>query len=130
MTDPINSPRHYTAHKSGIECIQLTECLSFNIGNAVKYVWRADEKGRPIEDLKKALWYLERELSRPVVSGLLPGVDPVTFERIQYEVVRAERGDDASVLGELLCCLPPDRRKIESAIAGLKVAIERREATP
>ena len=129
MTDPINSPRHYTAHKSGIECIQLTECLSFNIGNAVKYVWRADEKGRPVEDLKKALWYLERELSRPVVSGLLPGVDPVTFERIQYEVVRAERGSDVSVLGELISYLPPNRRSIESAAAAVRFAIARREFT-
>ena len=130
MTDPIHHPRHYTAHKSGVECIQLTECLGFNVGNAVKYVWRADEKGRPIEDLRKALWYLERELSRPVVSGLLPGVDPVTFERIQYEVVRAERGSDVSVLGELISYLPPNRRSIESAAAAVRHAIERREATP
>jgi hypothetical protein len=38
--------------------------MSFNIGNVIKYVWRADEKGMPIEDLKKARWYLDREIQR------------------------------------------------------------------
>jgi len=48
--DPVNHPRHYTAHPSGIECIQITEYMGFNLGNAVKYIWRADLKGDAIED--------------------------------------------------------------------------------
>ena len=64
MTDAINHPPHYTQHPSGIECIQITELLNFNLGNAVKYAWRAGLKGDAGEDLQKALWYLDREISR------------------------------------------------------------------
>lgn len=65
MTDPINHPPHYSAGgRNGIECIQVTEHMNFNMGNAVKYIWRADYKGEPIQDLRKALWYIEREIKR------------------------------------------------------------------
>ena len=64
MSDPINHPTHYTAHPSGIECIRVTEHMNFCIGNAVKYLWRVDLKGDPIENLKKAAWYIEREIAR------------------------------------------------------------------
>lgn len=62
--DPVNHPKHYTSHPSGVECITVTEHMSFNVGNAIKYLWRADEKGAPIEDLRKAAWYVEREIAR------------------------------------------------------------------
>ena len=58
------SPPHYQRHPSGIECIQITEHMNFNLGNAVKYIWRAALKGRQVEDLKKARWYLDREIER------------------------------------------------------------------
>jgi len=64
MSDQINNPSHYTKHKSGIECIQITEHMSFNLGNAVKYIWRSDEKGNDIQDLRKAAWYINREIMR------------------------------------------------------------------
>ena len=62
--DPVNHPTHYISHPSGIECIQITEHMGFNLGNAVKYIWRADLKGDAIEDLEKAKWYLEREIAK------------------------------------------------------------------
>lgn len=62
--DPVNHPKHYTSHPSGIECITVTEYMNFNLGNAVKYIWRAGDKGTQTEDLKKAKWYIERELQR------------------------------------------------------------------
>lgn len=62
--DPVNHPAHYNGHPSGIECIQVVEHMGFNLGNAVKYIWRADLKGDAIEDLKKARWYIDRELQR------------------------------------------------------------------
>lgn len=62
--DAVNHPAHYTSYPSGIECIQVTEHMGFNLGNAVKYIWRADLKHDAIEDLKKARWYIERELSK------------------------------------------------------------------
>ena len=52
--DPVNHPKHYTDHPSGVECIQITEHMGFNLGNAVKYIWRCDLKLDAIEDLKKA----------------------------------------------------------------------------
>lgn len=64
MNDIVNNPKHYTSHPSGVECIQITEHMSFNLGNAIKYLWRADEKGAPLEDLKKAAWYINREIQR------------------------------------------------------------------
>ena len=63
MSDPVNHPKHYTAHPSGVECIHITEHMGFCLGNAVKYIWRADLKLDAIEDLKKARWYLDREIA-------------------------------------------------------------------
>lgn len=62
--DNVNSPAHYTQHPSGVECIQITEHMGFNLGNAVKYIWRADLKHDAIEDLQKARWYIDRELKK------------------------------------------------------------------
>ena len=63
MSDSVNHPTHYTRHPSGVECIDVAEFMNFCLGNAIKYIWRADEKNG-VEDLKKAVWYLEREISR------------------------------------------------------------------
>lgn len=62
-SDPVN-PNHYKNHPSGIECIVITEHFNFNMGNAIKYIWRADETADPVLALKKAAWYIERELKR------------------------------------------------------------------
>jgi hypothetical protein len=73
--DPTN-PQHYRSHPSGVECITVTEHMNFCRGNAVKYIWRAAERPeREIEDLRKAIWYLEREiarLERPIPFKLTP----------------------------------------------------------
>lgn len=62
--DMVNHPPHYTDHPSGVECITITEHYNFNIGNAIKYLWRCDSKSAPIEDLKKAAWYVAREIEK------------------------------------------------------------------
>lgn len=62
--DVVNHPSHYTAHSSGVECIEVTEHMNFCLGNAMKYIWRADLKHDAIEDLRKAAWYIDREISR------------------------------------------------------------------
>lgn len=64
MNDPVNNPKHYTAHPSGIDCIEITEHMSFCLGNAFKYIWRADLKHDAVEDLRKARWYLDREIQK------------------------------------------------------------------
>jgi len=63
--ESVNHPAHYCSHPSGVECIQITEHFNFCIGNAVKYLWRAGVKTEnPVEDLKKAIWYIQREIER------------------------------------------------------------------
>lgn len=64
VVDMVNEPPHYKAHPSGIECIEITRHMNFNLGNVVKYLWRADEKGADIQDLEKAAWYLQDEIDR------------------------------------------------------------------
>lgn len=64
--DNVNHPSHYTQHPSGVECITITRHYCFSIGNAIKYLWRAGLKvdcnsspvEKEIEDLKKAIWYI------------------------------------------------------------------------
>lgn len=63
-TETVDHPPHYTGHPSGIECIDVVEHMGFNLGNAVKYVWRADLKHDALEDLRKAAWYIQREIER------------------------------------------------------------------
>ena len=64
MNDPVNHPKHYTEHPSGVECIEITEHFNFNKGNAIKYIWRSADKGKEVEDLRKARWYIDREIAR------------------------------------------------------------------
>lgn len=62
MIDKVNHPSHYT--HMPVEAIEITEHFNFNMGNALKYIIRADHKGNPVEDLKKAAWYINREIKR------------------------------------------------------------------
>lgn len=69
-TDNVNHPSHYTSDPSGVECIDITKHRDFCIGNAIKYLWRAGlkqdadktAKEKQIEDLKKAIWYINAEI--------------------------------------------------------------------
>ena len=72
MIDNVNSPKHYTQHPSGIECIEITRHHDFCTGNAIKYLWRAGLKTDPsmsdidkeIEDLEKANWYINDKVKQ------------------------------------------------------------------
>lgn len=65
MSDAVDHPTHYNSHPSGVEAIVICEHHNFNVGNAIKYLWRAGLKTEsPVEDLKKAAWYVARELWR------------------------------------------------------------------
>ena len=63
MNESNTNPDHYKKHPSGVECIQVSQHFNFNLGNVIKYVWRADHKAG-IEDLEKAKRYLEFEIER------------------------------------------------------------------
>lgn len=64
MSDPVNHPSHYTS--GSIECIDAIESATGDAfkgylrGNAIKYLWRYDKKGKEVEDLRKAVWYTEK----------------------------------------------------------------------
>lgn len=66
----VNHPKHYTSDPSGVECIEITKHRDFCIGNAIKYLWRAGlkqedgmtDKQKQIEDLEKAIWYINAEI--------------------------------------------------------------------
>ena len=72
LNDPVNQPAHYRQHPSGVECIEITRHMNFNLGNATKYIWRAglkadlneDIRAKEIEDLEKAVFYIRDEISR------------------------------------------------------------------
>jgi hypothetical protein len=70
--DMVNHPKHYTSDLSGVECIDITRHRNFNVGNAIKYLWRAglkedsnkSMKKKQIEDLQKAVFYINDEIKR------------------------------------------------------------------
>lgn len=72
IIDNVNHPKHYTSDASGVECIQVARHRNFNVGNAIKYLWRAGLKQdadkesiqKEIEDLNKAVWYIIDEIHR------------------------------------------------------------------
>ncbi|OJU44418.1 MAG: hypothetical protein BGN98_13610 [Microbacterium sp. 69-7] len=76
--ESVNHPSHYTSDPSGIECIQITRHRNFNVGNAIKYLWRAGLKvegdrtlvEKQCEDLEKAIWYIQDEVARLRSSSL------------------------------------------------------------
>lgn len=89
--DPVNRPSHYTAHPSGVECIEISEHLCANLAQALQYVWRAPYKGRMAEDLAKARWFIVRECARRTgMSGTyLPALD-VALHTAFGRVIAAE----------------------------------------
>lgn len=72
MVNPVKHPEHYNKHPSGVECITIIQWMTFNVGNAVKYLWRAGSKpvegldwtGATIQDLEKARQYIDFEIER------------------------------------------------------------------
>jgi hypothetical protein len=66
QNDFVKHPKHYTSHPSGVEAIEVTRHMNFNLGNAMKYLWRAGLKdpSKTIEDLQKAVFYIQDEIKR------------------------------------------------------------------
>lgn len=97
--DPVNHPQHYTQHPSGVECIQIVEHMSFCRGNAMKYLWRAGDKGDELEDLRKAQWYLAREIALVEKRRALLGDTPLDNARAWrvYLSVNQERAHGATM---------------------------------
>lgn len=113
--DQVNHPKHYTSDPSGIECIDITRYRNFNIGNAIKYLWRAglkEDKDRKlidkqVEDLNKAVWYLVDEIHRlggrcTVKTDSINTCLPIDNESIIDAALNYHEkinGQDVSILG-------------------------------
>lgn len=113
--DQVNHPKHYTSDPSGIECIDITRHRNFNIGNAIKYLWRVglkEDKDRKlidkqIEDLNKAVWYLVDEIHRlggrcTVKTDSINTCLPIDNESIIDAALNYHEkinGQDVSILG-------------------------------
>lgn len=113
--DQVNHPKHYTSDPSGIECIDITRHRNFNIGNAIKYLWRAgfkEDKDRKlidkqVEDLNKAVWYLIDEIHRlggrcTVKTDSINTCLPIDNESIINATLNYHEkinGQDVSILG-------------------------------
>lgn len=82
--DMVNRPRHYNQHPSGVEAIELCEQLSFNVGNAVKYLFRRGHKegAAPGEDVQKALFYLRAEVRR--IDRMADAIGSLIDEHARY----------------------------------------------
>lgn len=108
--DNVNHPKHYTSDPSGIECIDITRHRNFNVGNAIKYLWRAGLKidadkssiNKQIKDLEKAVWYIVDEIHR------LGGRCTVKTDSINT-------------------CLPIDNESIIEAVLNYHIKIDNRE---
>lgn len=113
--DQVNHPKHYTSDPSGIECIDITRHRNFNIGNAIKYLWRAGLKedkdhkliDKQVEDLNKAVWYLVDEIHRlggrcTVKTDSINTCLPIDNESIIDAALNYHEkinGQDVSILG-------------------------------
>lgn len=113
--DQVNHPKHYTSDPSGIECIDITRHRNFNIGNAIKYLWRAGLKidadkssiNKQIEDLEKAVWYIVDEIHRlggrcTVKTDSINTCLPIDNESIVEAALNYHmkvNGKDVSILG-------------------------------
>lgn len=75
----VDHPAHYNLHPSRVEAVEVIEYLTGNLFNTVKYVWRADHKGKTVEDIEKSIWYIKRELGRNVFE--LPTVPQFVFDK-------------------------------------------------
>lgn len=92
MMDPVDHPGHYRAD-TGHEAIDVIEAwgLGFNLGNVVKYVSRAGRKGDALEDLRKARWYLDREIQTREASEA--PAKPMPMNAMRYAVECGGRPD-------------------------------------
>lgn len=108
----VDHPRHYNVHPSGVECIDIVEHMGFNLGTAIKHLWRADEKGDALLDLRKALWYIERELEKR------RRIEPL---HVSSSVLERLRKTEARALAELNRRATVEQLMLDAAKAGTPI---------
>jgi hypothetical protein len=92
VIDPehVAHPLHYNNHASGVEAIEIARDMTFNLGSAFKYMVRLYDKGTPLKDAKKALWYVKDELGNCPVEAITYIPDDTVRHHLVVKVLRAE----------------------------------------
>jgi len=137
MNEDAINPSHYKAPGTPdvtvdypVECIDVVEQLPFCLGNAIKYVWRCGRKpgADPVEDLRKAIWYLERQLKVGLIGDCWLSVEDMPCEAFEIAEAMNPR------LGQAMLYLWPygrmtdPRKDIGYAIREIRIEIARLEA--
>lgn len=104
--DAVVHPKHYNNHESGVEAIELCRYLSFNMGNALKYLWRADHKGKGQEDRRKAGWYLMDILNAPMKDPLIANMPGFVRQRLLLVLASEPEGTPLARLLSILASYP------------------------
>lgn len=119
LADNVNHPSHYVSRETfvtcdcglikHVECIDVTRTFNFNLGNSIKYIWRSEFKGKRIEDLQKAAWYINDEIKRIQKSNDINLHDHESVKTKEYHCTKCFLTfDDAVILtSHLLHCLKP-----------------------
>ena len=84
--DTVNHPKHYTSDDCGVEAIEVTSLLPACISNAVKYVWRCGKKDEDLQELKKALWYINYSIDNDLPSFINELSDSLEFQELIEKV--------------------------------------------
>ena len=106
--NPVDHPSHYTTHPSGIEAIEVCGRMGFCTGNAFKYVFRFKNKWSPLEDLKKAIWYIDREAFQ---RGVSTKDKPTVSSRVLAAHWRVERVKTGELIDRIVGSRPGNAEK-------------------
>lgn len=125
----VNHPKHYNNHPSGVEAIEICEWLPFNLGNAVKYLMRCEDKGTYLDDVKKAKWYVMREIQR--YTNISNYEEYFDFEHDQFKcylisIIKHESDDDKRnfFCSLMKCMLCNEHDRIETNLHDMYDSIE------
>ena len=117
MAEQVNHPKHYNQHPNGVECIEVIRHYTCDIANALKYLWRAGLKpemgkadaDKEIEDLKKALWYINDYLKTFMPTQVMLTLHDTMQKRVKwvtgYSVEQITEGYDEDVQTAMTCLL-------------------------
>ena len=115
MSDNVNNPKHYCSHPSGVECIEIAEMLPFNLGNALKYLWRAGKKLDEVEDVKKAVFYLRRQANSCFALQTRMSVSGLQKELIENYAIKINKVDQELARIVVIICLKDDNTRLALA---------------
>lgn len=115
MNDNVNNPKHYCSHPSGVECIEIAEMLPFNLGNALKYLWRAGKKLDEVEDVKKAVFYLRRQANSKLALQKETHSGSIKKELIQDNAILINNFDQELARIVAIICLKGNAELLDLA---------------